>query len=68
MEDSQILGAIIGGIAGLILNIIVTSPKFTYLGGNVGRFEGGAGCFKTIILAIVFIGAGILIGIGIGSL
>lgn len=67
MEDSQILGAIIGGIAGLIITVIVTSSKFTYLGGQWGRFEGGSGCFKTLLLAIVFIGIGALIGILIGS-
>ena len=57
-------GAIVGGIAGLVLAWIIAASKsrFTYLGGNVGRFE-GMGCFATLLLYLVLGG----IGAGIGA-
>ena len=65
MEENQIFGAIIGGFVGFILALFFTSSKFTYLGGHWGQFEGGTGCFKTLIIQIICIGVGALIGIAV---
>ena len=61
MSDPQIFGAIIGGFLGFVVGTAIVSPKFTYLGGQWGTFEGGMGCFAGLIVRIVTtaIGAGV---------
>ena len=57
-------GAIVGGLVGLAIGWLIAASKsrFTYLGGNVGRFE-GLGCFATLMLYVVLGGLGALVGL-----
>lgn len=58
------VGAIVGSLAGLAIAWLIAASKsrFTYLGGDVGRFE-GMGCFATLMLYLVLGGLGALVGL-----
>lgn len=56
-------GAVIGGIAGLIVGWVISAAKskFTYLGGGYGQFE-GMGCGASIALYLVCAVIGAILG------
>ena len=56
-------GAIIGGIIGLVIAwiIAVSKSKFTYLGGDIGIFE-GMGVLQNLLLYLLLGGIGAIIG------
>lgn len=68
MNDAQIFGAIVGGIVGFVIATAMASPKFTYLGGHWGKFEGGMGCFAGLLLQIVLTAIGAGVGVFVGFL
>ena len=68
MSDAQIFGAIIGGIVGFLIGTAISSPKFTYLRGHSGKFEGGMGCFAALLLRLVLTAVGAGIGFLVGPM
>ena len=56
-------GVVIGAIVGFFLGWLIAAArtKFTYLGGQYGRFE-GPGCLATILIEIVCAGIGAAVG------
>jgi hypothetical protein len=67
MSDAQIIGAVIGGIVGFIIATAIASPRFTYLRGHWGKFEGGMGCFTGLLLRIALTVIGAAVGAIIGA-
>ena len=56
------IGAIIGGLIGLIIGQSIASPKFKYLGKHFGEFKGGKGCIGGTVITLACTAAGALLG------
>jgi len=67
MTDAEIFGAIAGALLGFVVATAIASPRFTYLGGSWGRFEGGMGCFTGLLLRIVLAAIGAGVGVVVAS-
>ncbi len=67
MNEGQIVGAVIGAIVGFIVATAIASPRFTYLGGHWGQFEGGMGCIAGGLLRLVLIAGGAVVGAALAS-
>lgn len=67
-ENKMTTSAVIGAIVGFIVGTAIASPRFRYLGGHYGVFEGGKGCFAGFLIQVVLTAIGALVGAGIGAL
>jgi hypothetical protein len=67
MDNSEMIGAIIGGVAGYIISMIIVSPRFSHIGGGWYTQEGGMGFFKGCLVGLAFAVVGAIIGMLIAA-